>query len=872
MATVATLTSADLSVAVNDHGFPTGITSLSDMVNNLTSGYILKVVWGYEDSDSVITYPGTGVLVDSGADYATVEITGHGDGLGNEITISGTVTLSSDTIDVETSVTLTAVGSVTPTSIGLTNHLEVVLAGTAYEAGETIFGISTEKATSGLGVYPDNISGDYYRDQTAGVYLGIRQDSRWIGMMGAACISVSAEARDITSVWVYFDPLPTAPALNEVRLIHARIIVRDENLTVSAIRTQMASEMLAWLGAIPGVIPDAVVNSYRLIQPARMLVGSVGVYTPRTDADYLAANYVQARDSILLWAARRRYYAHPEYTDPTVRALAYDPLTEQLAAVRSAGASQIILRLYPVDQYFVDNPAKSVYYANGESALGYYQVPDGYPALYLMAQPDHADMQVYWDNFTEIARNYDFDMASIEEFYYQDISYGPNDEAHYIQWIFDTYDEVVGGFEWVDCPAWYSRGGRASDGKIVKYWATRIMAWRNYCMRQFYTRCKEILATYGKRLAVELRCAYTAGYYPNEIEAAQDASPGAVIDVGWRGVAHFNAYDYSLVPDGIVDTFVLWFYWDIWATDLGGGSYEITLDPATFMQEMVTFYRTELALRPDQLHFHLGPAYHSAPVEWYSYGLSRWETGMQLLNRYLGPYGSVSCELGTLPGIHATQSSTSPVSVTDEAVVRSADDNDALAYWKDVAITSVGDTPGATDYINGTDYEFSGNRLYWIGSAPAAGATYYVTYTAAAYSEAYAQATASTEKQVYIDDWLNFIDGFDTRAALTIQQITRSGSGLAAIYPAPDIVLLFIPNNDGRMFLDVQNDGDVTQTVTVSVINHGLDIPDYVATISPDSGERLIGPFPPAVFSQADGSVYIDLSAVTTVSIACLRL
>jgi len=112
------------------------------------------------------------------------------------------------------------------------------------------------------------------------------------------------------------------------------------------------------------------------------------------------------------------------------------------------------------------------------------------------------------------------------------------------------------------------------------------------------------------------------------------------------------------------------------------------------------------------------------------------------------------------------------------------------------------------------------------------------------------------------------------RVALTVQQIGRDGSGLAVTNPAPASTQLSIPNNDGRMFLEVKNTGATTQTVTVQTPGQvaGLDVADLVATIPPTSGDRMIGPFPTSVFNQSDGSVYVDLSATTTMTVACFRL
>jgi len=76
------------------------------------------------------------------------------------------------------------------------------------------------------------------------------------------------------------------------------------------------------------------------------------------------------------------------------------------------------------------------------------------------------------------------------------------------------------------------------------------------------------------------------------------------------------------------------------------------------------------------------------------------------------------------------------------------------------------------------------------------------------------------------------------------------------------------------MFVVVKNTGAATQTVTVQTPGQvgGLDVAEYSATIPPTTGEQAIGPFPAALFNQSDGSVYVDLSVSTTMTVALFRL
>lgn len=113
-----------------------------------------------------------------------------------------------------------------------------------------------------------------------------------------------------------------------------------------------------------------------------------------------------------------------------------------------------------------------------------------------------------------------------------------------------------------------------------------------------------------------------------------------------------------------------------------------------------------------------------------------------------------------------------------------------------------------------------------------------------------------------------------TRAALTVQQVIRDSSGLTPVYGAPAQTDLAIANNDGRIFLHVKNSNAATRTVTVATPGQvgGLDIADLVATIPANTGDKLLGPFPPDLFNQADGSLYVDVSATAGLTLAVLRL
>lgn len=108
------------------------------------------------------------------------------------------------------------------------------------------------------------------------------------------------------------------------------------------------------------------------------------------------------------------------------------------------------------------------------------------------------------------------------------------------------------------------------------------------------------------------------------------------------------------------------------------------------------------------------------------------------------------------------------------------------------------------------------------------------------------------------------------RADISVQLIDRSGlepSYTAATADGEKFV------NNGRVFIHVKN-GDASQhTVTVQTPGtvDGLDVAERTVDI-PAGEERIIGPFPPGHYNQADGKVYIDYDAVTSITLAAIRL
>jgi len=107
------------------------------------------------------------------------------------------------------------------------------------------------------------------------------------------------------------------------------------------------------------------------------------------------------------------------------------------------------------------------------------------------------------------------------------------------------------------------------------------------------------------------------------------------------------------------------------------------------------------------------------------------------------------------------------------------------------------------------------------------------------------------------------------RTALAVQSCAVTG--LETVYTAANVDGHSVANN-GEMFLHVKNEAVADITVTlVSVADPWGRTGDRAIVVSAGE-ERMIGPIPPLLFNQADGTVNVNFSAVTTVTVAAIRL
>lgn len=109
-------------------------------------------------------------------------------------------------------------------------------------------------------------------------------------------------------------------------------------------------------------------------------------------------------------------------------------------------------------------------------------------------------------------------------------------------------------------------------------------------------------------------------------------------------------------------------------------------------------------------------------------------------------------------------------------------------------------------------------------------------------------------------------------ADLTIQTIVRTGlnPSFSAAAAGGDTL-----TNDGRTFLHVKN-GDASEH-TVTIASRVTNAPagttvSNLAVAVPAGGERLIGPLQKSAFNNAQNKVSLSYDAVTSVTIAAVKL
>jgi len=106
------------------------------------------------------------------------------------------------------------------------------------------------------------------------------------------------------------------------------------------------------------------------------------------------------------------------------------------------------------------------------------------------------------------------------------------------------------------------------------------------------------------------------------------------------------------------------------------------------------------------------------------------------------------------------------------------------------------------------------------------------------------------------------------RTAIVAQQVSRSA--LTPAYVAPDVAGSSF-SNGGQEILHVKTGGTgATVTIPIPGTIDGQSVASKSYVLG-TTQERFIGPFPPNIYNQASGEVYVDYSSITTVTVAVLR-
>lgn len=99
-------------------------------------------------------------------------------------------------------------------------------------------------------------------------------------------------------------------------------------------------------------------------------------------------------------------------------------------------------------------------------------------------------------------------------------------------------------------------------------------------------------------------------------------------------------------------------------------------------------------------------------------------------------------------------------------------------------------------------------------------------------------------------------------------------TGVAANYNAGLLTTnTYLIRNDGKTLLHVKKSGAgiCVVTVTPQTTDRGLAITPLAVSIPATTGDKFIGPFPPDVFNDINGDIYVTLSDITGLTVAAVQ-
>ena len=108
------------------------------------------------------------------------------------------------------------------------------------------------------------------------------------------------------------------------------------------------------------------------------------------------------------------------------------------------------------------------------------------------------------------------------------------------------------------------------------------------------------------------------------------------------------------------------------------------------------------------------------------------------------------------------------------------------------------------------------------------------------------------------------------KQTISVQNLVRAGA--LPVFTACAQTDLQV-TNDGHTILEFKNTNAATRTITFQTPGtvDGLAVAEATATIAATTGDLIFKPFPPAHYMQADGNLYVDLSAFADVTVAAYR-
>lgn len=101
------------------------------------------------------------------------------------------------------------------------------------------------------------------------------------------------------------------------------------------------------------------------------------------------------------------------------------------------------------------------------------------------------------------------------------------------------------------------------------------------------------------------------------------------------------------------------------------------------------------------------------------------------------------------------------------------------------------------------------------------------------------------------------------RTAVAVTQVALAGVEDPAATAGNASEGNYVAGNDGRIFITAENvDAAATHKVTVVTPGTagGMGVEDDAVTV-PKSGKLKIGPFPPQVFNQSNGQLYVNVDS-----------